>query len=101
MTTNDAIFIIQKEIVCVLNDKCIRDECSKCNLVMETKDILSALHMAIDALKKQIPKEPYYQSDGYCPEGREIWDAHCPNCEHELDEDDICPNCGQFILWEG
>lgn len=62
--------------------------------------INEAIDVAISALEKQIAKKPEYSSDGYSPEGLEIWDAHCPNCGHELEEEDICPNCGQAICWE-
>ena len=61
--------------------------------------IAEAADVAISALEKQIPKKPEYSSDGYAPDGAEVWDAHCPNCEHELDIEDICPNCGQAIDW--
>lgn len=60
----------------------------------------TALDMAISAIEKQIPKRPEYSSDGYSPDGNEVWDAYCPNCEHELDVEEICPNCGQVICWD-
>lgn len=65
--------------------------------------IRGAMQEAISALKKQVPKAVEYTSDGYDPEGFEVWDAHCPNCEHGLDADCdaiYCPNCGQAIKWE-
>jgi len=72
-----------------------------CAHILKEKDVyLSSLDTAIQALEKRIPKVPYFISDGYDPEGMEVWDAHCPDCEHELDEEDICPNCGQMIDWE-
>ena len=67
-------------------------------------DYVVCFNMAISAMEKQVPKLPQFSSDGYDPEGMEVWDAHCPNCEHELDGDgdeDICPNCGQAIDWSG
>ena len=63
------------------------------------EQINTAIDMAIFALEKQIPKAPDYSSDGYSPEGLEVWDAYCPHCGHELDDEDICPNCGQAIDW--
>lgn len=67
--------------------------------MLECKAQNEAINMAVAALEKQIPKKPEYSSDGYAPDGTEVWDAHCPNCEHELDIEDICPNCGQAIDW--
>ena len=59
---------------------------------------------AIEALEKQIAKRPYYEGDGYDPEGELIYDTwRCPNCgeayEVDYDEYDYCPNCGQRIDW--
>jgi len=59
-----------------------------------------AKNMAIAALEKQLPKQPEYSSDGYSPDGLEVWDAYCPACHHELDVEERCPNCGQAILWD-
>lgn len=60
--------------------------------------------MAIDDLKKHIPKEPRWEGDGYAPNGTFVYDTWiCPNCEthYEVDYDDYkyCPNCGQAIDW--
>lgn len=63
-------------------------------------DYAAAIDMAISALERQIPKQPDYISNGYSPEGVAVWDAYCPNCEYELDEETICPKCGQVIDWE-
>lgn len=56
------------------------------------------------AAGKQIAKRPYYEGDGYDPEGELIYDTwRCPNCgeayEVDYDEYDYCPNCGQRIDW--
>ena len=60
--------------------------------------------MAIVALEKQIPKNPYLSGDGYW-NGQlvyDIWD--CTNCgkSYEVDYDnyDYCPECGQKIDWK-
>ncbi len=65
-----------------------------------------ACRMGMDALKKQIPQEPNYISDGYAPDGTEVYDiAQCPECSHEFDEgvndwgSNYCPNCGQRLDW--
>lgn len=42
---------------------------------------------AVEALEKQIAKRPYYEGDGYDPEGELIYDTW------------RCPNCGQRIDW--
>ena len=65
---------------------------------------VKAFRLAVDALKKQIPKHPDYEGDGYDPEGELIYDTwRCPNCgeayEVDYDEYDYCPNCGQRIDW--
>lgn len=67
--------------------------------------ITEALYMAVEALKKQIPEEPYLSGDGYW-NGEIIYDTwECPNCgeTYELDYDDCkyCPKCGQAIDWKG
>lgn len=63
-----------------------------------------AFKMATEALKKQIPKRPYFEGDGYDPEGEIIYDTwRCPSCgeAYEVDYDiyEYCPNCGQAIDW--
>lgn len=60
------------------------------------------LDTAIEALEKQLPKQPTYDGDGYAPDGTFIFDEWlCPNCgsRYEVDYDDYsyCPNCGQRI----
>ena len=62
-----------------------------------------SLEMAIAALKKQIPKKPDLEGDGYA-DGQLVYDTWiCPNCEkrYEVDyeEYDHCPYCGQKIDW--
>jgi hypothetical protein len=54
------------------------------------------------ALKKQIPKKPDYEGDGYGENGELIYDTWiCPCCErkYEVDYDDyaFCYNCGQAL----
>lgn len=65
---------------------------------------LAAIQMAISALKKQIPKKPDYEGDGYDENGNIIYDTWiCPNCNHNYEADyddyDFCPNCGQALDW--
>ena len=75
-----------------LHNPFVKDECYE------------AGEMAIDALRKQQPKEPTYEGDGYDPDGNFIWDEWlCPKCgsryEVDYDEYNYCPNCGQAIDW--
>ena len=68
------------------------------------KPLMYAYEMAIQALKKQIPKKPTYEGDGYAPDGTLVYDTWiCPCCgsSYELDYDDYdyCPNCGQNLDW--
>ena len=62
------------------------------------------LKMVIEALEKQVPKEPNYEGDGYS-DGELVYDTWvCPNCGkyYEVDYDDYkyCPECGQAIILE-
>lgn len=62
------------------------------------------LKVCVEALEKQIPKEPNYQYDGYA-DGEPVWDIwECSSCgaEFEIDYDrhKYCPECGQAIDWE-
>ena len=61
------------------------------------------LRMAIEALEKQVPKEPDYEGDGYW-DGELVYDTWiCPNCgkDYEVGYDNYkyCPECGQAIDW--
>ena len=54
-----------------------------------------------EAVEKQKPKVPDYESDGYA-DGYMVYDTWiCPNCgkKYEVDHDDYkhCPECGQAI----
>ena len=60
----------------------------------------SALALAIEALKKQIPKKPLHMHKNYyCPICKEdvwiLWDDAVPN-----DMDKYCGKCGHAIDWE-
>jgi hypothetical protein len=67
-------------------------------------DYIEAFDEAVNALEKQIPKNPIFSGDGYW-NGELVYDTwNCPNCDkdYEVDYDkyDYCPNCGQRINWE-
>ena len=55
-------------------------------------------------VKKEIPKKPFFESDG-CADGYPVYDTLiCPRCGHnyetEFDHYNYCPHCGQRIDWE-
>lgn len=84
MTNEEAIEILQEE-----HDYC-----------QEMSYVIKALEMAIEALKKQIPKKPLHMHKNYyCPickeDGWMLWDDAIPN-----DTDAYCGKCGQAIDWE-
>ena len=65
----------------------------------------AAIYAAIEALEKQIPKEPLNENN---------WHYYCPQCKkeitvlffnvekmsHEQKPSNFCANCGQRIVWE-
>ena len=61
-----------------------------------------AREIAVDAMKKQIPKELIAESDGYA-DGSMIYDSfYCPSCDYHMEDYEVknfCPNCGQAIDW--
>lgn len=66
--------------------------------------VTSYAKLAIDALNKQIPKQPDLEGDGYW-DGELIYDTgHCPLCGegYEIDYHTprYCENCGQALDWE-
>ena len=91
-----------------MEDKLIRNEqeaieCIKNNMPSSGYEMLKeSLNMAIEALEKQIAKEPRLEGDGYAPDGSFVFDTWiCPNCsEHyeiDFEEHAYCPVCGQKI----
>jgi len=72
----------------------------------ENNNTWNAIKIAISALKKQIPTNPNFESDGYS-DGLLVYDTWiCQNCgkHYEIDYEnyEYCPNCGQHInlKWE-
>lgn len=62
---------------------------------------LNTAVLAIEALKKQIPRKPSYSGDGYA-DGHLVYDTYeCPYCgkPYEVDYDNYiyCPECGQRL----
>ena len=62
----------------------------------------SAIDSAITALKKQIPKKPIAEADGYA-DGCLVYDIfHCPLCDALIEDYDSEPHhciCGQALDW--
>lgn len=81
-----------------INDlKVILSEITECeeSICYITDVDAEPLRLAIEALKKQIPKKPSQDSIGlyYFPT--------CPNCHKELESYDHHCECGQALDWEG
>ena len=103
MTREEAIDILENEKMCVNNETCQREECATCSLVMDKDKILTALDMALSALRL-----PLVSRERVEKVWRGEWtsgDPICPVCEKNkfdgLDADiwadwmpSFCPNCG-------
>lgn len=78
--------------------KSCRDANIDCTITIDK----SRTHLILNALQKQIAKEPRLEGDGYAPDGSFVFDTWiCPNCsEHyeiDFEEHAYCPVCGQKI----
>ena len=60
----------------------------------------AAVDMAVDALEKQIPEPVEIKPAFVRDDGIVAYKRVCPDCGHELEEEDICPNCGKWIRWD-
>lgn len=62
------------------------------------------LELALEAMKKQIPKKPLLTKDAVDTFGADdpLWgEGYCPNCEHYIRlPHKYCYKCGQAIDWE-
>ena len=61
--------------------------------------LMLALDMAIEALEKQIPKNPKRLKGSLF--GEEKYYHKCPNCGAAYVDDSYCPICGQALDWSG
>lgn len=59
-----------------------------------------AVDMAVNALQKQIPEPADIKPAFVRDDGIVAYKRVCPDCGHELEEEDICPNCGKWIRWD-
>ena len=108
MTREETIDILENEKMCVNNETCQREECATCSLVMDKDKILTALDMALTALRpvsrEQVEKvwmgKWIGSADGYA-DGELVYDTWiCSECGHVIDEEDdpdmlpqFCPKC--------
>lgn len=59
-----------------------------------------AMEIAVDAMQKQIPKEPVYKKDDIYVKSQLVELPHCPTCNWEVSTGDMhCFMCGQAIDW--
>ena len=88
MTREEAIDILENEKMCVNNETCQREECATCSLVMDKDKILTALDMALSALRpvsrEQVEKvwtgcEKCHNQDNW-PSWIEKGFVYCPKC---------------------
>lgn len=58
-----------------------------------------ACKLAIDALKKQVPKKPA-RHDWTTPAGITLYEYNCSKCDESMEEEwKLCPYCGQALDW--
>ena len=60
-----------------------------------------AAEIAVECMKKQIPKKPNYKADDIYMKNHFIQISICPFCNREIVAGDMyCIDCGQAICWE-
>lgn len=109
MTIKRAIELIQIE-KSYINGHCDRN-CGKCDIAQDVDDLSSVYDITIQALEKQIPKNPvkgelYYWVDSVKMQGRyhdvrkKAYQTICPMCSHAvLTGTNFCIDCGQKLDW--
>lgn len=76
------------------------DNCDLCYAQGNAGEHIESIEIAIQALKKQIPKKPNYEREQTSPFGEDDV-PYCPRCKLSLPESvNYCEKCGQKILWE-
>ena len=103
MTQEEAIAVLENEKLCVNNENCQREECASCSLVMDKDKILTALDMALTALRpvSREQVEKVWRGEWITPTiigGRAYNIPHCSACngvpcgtdEHTR----FCAHCG-------
>ena len=102
MTREEAIDILENEKMCVNNETCQREECATCSLVMDKDKILTALDMALSALRpvsrEQVEKVWRGEWNNINPAVLKLgvsWVCRCAKCGCPQDyKHNFCPNCG-------
>ena len=109
MTREEAIDILENEKMCVNNETCQREECATCSLVMDKDKILTALDMALSALRpvsrEQVEKvwrgewvDKGWDGDfSWKIDGRgNCWKViECSQCQCKVSaQTNFCPACG-------
>ena len=88
MTREEAIDILENEKMCVNNETCQREECATCSLVMDKDKILTALDMALSALRP-VSRE----------EVEKVWRGEWVNTNKEVEQICKCSKCGYPISY--
>ena len=97
MTREEAIDILENEKMCVNNETCQREECATCSLVMDKDKILTALDMALSALR---PVSREQVEKVWRGEWTGNFNAHCSLCDafntmaYIGQGGNFCPSCG-------
>lgn len=92
MTIEEAKKILEGELLVVTLESNVSKETQKKRL----NEKFRALNVALEAIDKQIPKQPIEKSP---------WVYHCPNCDSQKIEDVFierfryCRDCGQALDW--
>lgn len=100
MTREEAIDILENEKMCVNNETCQREECATCSLVMDKDKILTALDMALSALRpvsrEQVEKAWRGEWKHYLPPlGAGDVQCRCTRCGRTPDvKTPFCAWCG-------
>ena len=64
----------------------------------EMRILKECYKLIIEALEKQIPKKPIFESEQTSPFG--VDDVpYCPSCRCDLPEVSYCEKCGQALDW--
>ena len=99
MTREEAIDILENEKMCVNNETCQREECATCSLVMDKDKILTALDMALSALRP-VSREWVERMRGEWRSIHGLSEYYCSRCGeefeiHTYDKDKyrFCPHC--------
>lgn len=92
MTIEEARKVLDGELLVLTLENNVASEAQKKRL----NEKFAALNVALEAIDKQIPKQPIEKSP---------WVYHCPNCDSQKIEDVFierfryCRDCGQALDW--